>query len=274
MRNPESRDERTARLHAEGRLDEFNERLDALKRGTKSKCQTQLAYWRCVSEFLPLAAEKPAGEPADFIDPAIFRQKTATKTQAIQWTADHVGIKAVEAKDSPSADSWNLLSWVRASAANAKTFWSSIFPLIVPVRPARGEEDKNRFSDGSLPDPEAHRRTLQMIEQITEEVYGGWWPKVEATLIGSPEAYLDLKPRVEEALAVKAATWISVPGISVESTARNRILAAKIQAALPHLVTEPMVIEATPRGTDPAEQDNGRHKQPTRRRSRDGILPT
>jgi hypothetical protein len=75
---------------------------------------------------------------------------------AVQWVAENIANSNTCAADAPSSLALGLLQWVRLTPANQTTFWSSIWPKLLPTSAAlkRNQEvDAGKDWDGQGPCP-------------------------------------------------------------------------------------------------------------------------
>ena len=107
-----------------------------------------------------------AGEDAQDTLPRIpsklFKGKTASRAEVVDWVAENVAVEGVDADTCPSAEAWAMLRWVRRSLMNETDFWKTIYRALLP---ARSELDAvARFAD----DGRNVLRVISMMEKTNK----------------------------------------------------------------------------------------------------------
>jgi len=128
------------RLEAEGRLENFRARFQALKaEGMEGKP----AWAQVKEEFSPEPDKEPALVPLSEFD-----GRSCPQPESVRWVAANLAVGDVQPGDAPSPESWGLLQWARVPA-NTGDFWRSVYVQTLPTRAQSGE------SSGDADDPAA-----------------------------------------------------------------------------------------------------------------------
>jgi hypothetical protein len=78
----------------------------------------------------------------------------------IQWAFQARGVEGLSPEDAPSPGAWALLWQINNDEVFAKSFYSTVFPKLLPSKSAM-EKDENRVDDG--------RKLFQLIEGLLLE---------------------------------------------------------------------------------------------------------
>jgi hypothetical protein len=138
----ETRQQLKARLQQEGKWQDFLALREQLKASGLPPDQAREEALRQVESRPPKPPElaNPGDPPtvgAPVQSPAVEElgpdfSLNVPNYEAAQWVASQIANTQVRAQDAPSGLAWGLLQWVRFNPANQTTFWSSIWPRMLP----------------------------------------------------------------------------------------------------------------------------------------------
>ena len=75
------------------------------------------------------------GEMAErMVSRKVFKKRTATPIENLQWVASHLCVKDVKPRDAPSSTAWGMLMWARTSPTTENIFWSNLFTKSMPTK--------------------------------------------------------------------------------------------------------------------------------------------
>jgi hypothetical protein len=138
----ETRQQLKERLLQEGRWQDYLTLREQLKASGLPPDQARDEALRQIEARPPKQMElanpddpPPVGAPGQ--SPAVEElgpdyTKQVPNFESAQWVAQNLANPKVQAQDAPSGLAWGLLQWVRVTPANQNTFWSSIWPRMLP----------------------------------------------------------------------------------------------------------------------------------------------
>ncbi len=93
---------------------------------------------------------------------------SCSTAQSVQWVADNLTNKSVQAADAPSPCAWGLLRWAQSSPVSRAEFYKNIWAKTLPTR--QELDNAARYSDDGSTQIELAERILARIEgQRTED---------------------------------------------------------------------------------------------------------
>jgi hypothetical protein len=134
----------------------------------------------------PSPVEDP-GQTATAIPNGLDFSRVVPNHAAVEWVAQNLANDKTQLQDAPSGVAWALLVWVRIAPANQSTFWSSIWPKLLPTSAAlkRNQEvDAGEDWDGMEPCPTCGREAEPVDEgsQRVRDLLGETWAEVKEML--------------------------------------------------------------------------------------------
>jgi hypothetical protein len=171
----ETRKQLKERLQAAGRWQEYLELRERLGKGGLTPAQASRQALAEI-ELRPPKVPEPltsVTEPVP-VDEELpdFNGQAVPNHEAAQWVAENVANSKVRAEDAPSALAWGLLKWVRLSPANQSTFWSSIWPKLLPTGTSLRQQEEKSWNKnepcptcGSEPEDESDRRLRNLLAE-------------------------------------------------------------------------------------------------------------
>jgi hypothetical protein len=123
-------------------------------------------------EQIERQSDQSRKRPAAPVDPEIVESGTPQalpdfsrripSADAVDWVAQNLANPNVRPEESPSGMAWGLLEWVRMSSANKTTFWTTIWPKLLPT----GAALKNRNDTTEIKE----EPVMQLLEDYLAEI--------------------------------------------------------------------------------------------------------
>lgn len=92
---------------------------------------------------------------------------SCSTARSVEWCADHITDKSVQASDAPSPCAWGLLKWARVSPASRGEFYRNIWSKTLPSR--QELDNAARYQDDGSTQIELAERILARIEAQGDE---------------------------------------------------------------------------------------------------------
>lgn len=96
----------------------------------------------------PVPPKPPAPPPQPekkkrlrLVDPSRFQSETASTKRCIEWVARHLSVRGVKPEQCISPEAWGMMNWVRSSPRSMDTFWSVLYPKLLPNKQQIEEAD-------------------------------------------------------------------------------------------------------------------------------------
>jgi hypothetical protein len=149
----ENRQQIKARLQQEGKWENFlaiRERLKADGLPPDQAREQALAQVDSLPPRPPAApttagpsdmpsAEEPGQTPEE---PWPDYNKQVPTWESAAWVAENLGNPSIRPQHAPSGLAFGLLTWCRASPANTNTFWTSLYPKLLPSGAALAKQQE------------------------------------------------------------------------------------------------------------------------------------
>jgi len=178
QKTPASKEQARKQMVIAGCYDSFREYQKGYIKGGMSE---EAAYWQAFSDAMsknpPLMDSKgvsssksgtivPFSSPSDdelgemaerMVSRKVFKKRSATPIENLQWVASHLCVKDVKPRDAPSSTAWGMLMWARTSPTTENIFWSNLFTKSMPTKQQLDHEVSKSDASG----------VINLIDEVT-----------------------------------------------------------------------------------------------------------
>ena len=128
------------------------------------------------SEIDVIDDEQEIEIPKEYASRESFLNSVSTENNPIEdirWVFHALGAKDLKPQDAPSTGAWSLLQTLRNDEIALKSFYTTVYPKLLPTRAQLEKGENNRAEDG--------RKQFDLIDQILRE------PDTVAPILSSTE---------------------------------------------------------------------------------------
>jgi len=116
------------------------------------------------SEIDEIEDEPEIEIPKEYASRESFLTSVSTENNPIEdirWVFHALGTKDLKPEDAPTSGAWSLLQMLRYDDIALKSFYTTVYPKLLPTRAQLEKGDNNRAEDG--------RKQFDLIDQILRE---------------------------------------------------------------------------------------------------------